>query len=344
MRFYKIFLNFAFIINQFLAVLSFQSSHPKSQCFVDSISRLNWANDDESYEGLDDSYGLLDLEKAITQPTTLYNAITIDNSKDNSPLIKFGRKKNKKESLSPAENIIDLEGEDSWMVEICDSIEQRVGRPIWSNKSVQQIKQEFRKNQALRAMKMPESVRKLIEEVFIEKSIKMNEYQSKNKLAVLEYRKWLMEQKQKQANSKVKKSPLQIAKLEVSKRWLKCPPSMSDPSVKPVVVHDELTSPPNGYTIGSNAKTVTMASPNYFFNSAPQSLITSSMTLWDKTRTEYIQIQSPRGVRFNSQSIGTDASAAKSQSLLSSKESVTIDDVEMFIASNVNKQDYFVLL
>ena len=257
-------------MNQYMiSVLCF---HITKNNVHNNVNPLHWASDDEMYD--DSSYGLLDLDKPIAQPEAILNAITIDNSKDHSPLIKFGQKKSKKDSLLPVENVIDFDGDDAWMIEVRDSIEQRIGRAIWTNKSVQQIKQEYRKNQALKAMKMPESVRKLIEEVFIEKSIKMRDYPAKNKLAVSEYRKWLMEQKQKQANSKVKKSPLQMAKIEVSKRWLKKPPSMTDASVKPVVVHDELTSPPNGYSIGSNAKAVTIAPPNYFFSSVPQSLVT----------------------------------------------------------------------
>ncbi len=71
-------------------------------------------------------------------------------------------------------------------------------------------------------MRLPESVRKLIEVVFIERTVKMRDYQKLNKLAAIEFRKWLNEQKQRGSGggpgpSKPKKNPLIAAKLEVSK-------------------------------------------------------------------------------------------------------------------------------
>ena len=272
---FQIIVNICLIFNQLAYSLQIQNinSNVQKQSTLDSdLFKLQRANDNDLYE--DESYGLLELDKPMSQPQLL-DVYTIDNAKDNSPMIKFGQKRNKKDSLLSVENVIDFDGEDAWMTEARDAIEQRIGRAIWTGKSDQQIKAEYRKNQALKAMRMPETVRKLIEDVFIEKNIKMRDYPKKNKLAVVEYRKWLMEQKQKQANSKVKKSPLLAAKIEVSKRWLKRPDTMSDANVKPVVVHDELTAPPNGYSVGSNSKAVAMAPPNYFFNTAPQSLITS---------------------------------------------------------------------
>ena len=71
------------------------------------------------------------------------------------------------------------------------------------------------------------------------------------------------------------------------------------------------------------------------------------MTLWEQSRDEYMQTQRPRAGGSYFQQSNTDRMQTSSQSSQDNNNtgnSIKVDDVEMFIASNVNKKDYFVLL
>jgi len=232
------------------------------------VTRLNT----DMYD--DDSYELLDLSKPISIPQALQQEYSIDDPTNGSIMpIKRNKQKFDLRQIDP-EYQIDLEGNESWLVVVRDSIEQRLGRPIWTNKSAQQLQMEYRRSQFLKAMRLPDYVRQLIEVVYIERSMTMKEYNQQFKYEVKEFRKWMSEQKQRLGKGKAKKSPFLLAKLEVSKRWLKMSSSMqSDAKDRPRVVFDELTNPPVGFTVGSNLKQVTLPIANAFFTAAPQGVL-----------------------------------------------------------------------
>ena len=82
----------------------------------------------ESYD--DNSYDLLDLSKPITTTQALPQEYSIDEATDGSIV---PMKKNKKDlnlQLLDPEYQIDLEGKESWLVVVRDSIEQRLGTMI----------------------------------------------------------------------------------------------------------------------------------------------------------------------------------------------------------------------
>ena len=165
----------------------------------------------------DDSYGLLDLGKPIesSSSSSVQNEYSIDNQISNLDTVEQ-KMENTKDKLDP-ENKVDLNGEQSWLVVVRDSIEQRLGRPIWTSKSPQQLQLEYRRSQALRAMALPDYVKHLILSVYIERTISMRQYNKDFKYEVKEFRKWLSEQKQRMGKSKTKKSPFMMAKLDISK-------------------------------------------------------------------------------------------------------------------------------
>lgn len=174
----------------------------------------------------DDSYGLLDLGRSIESSSSLQSEYSIDQTNDNNGLAikqKSDTTKVKLEDRLDPEYKVDLDGDQSWLVVVRDSIEQRLGRPIWTNKSSQILQLEYRRSQALRAMALPDYVKHLILSVYIERTISMRDYNKEFKYEVKEFRKWLSEQKQKMGKSKVKKSPFMMAKLDVSKVSMLCP-------------------------------------------------------------------------------------------------------------------------
>jgi len=183
-------------------------------------------NDNNKYNDIDlftsdDSYGLLDLGKPIesSSSSSVQNEYSIDNQISNLDTAeqKMDITKIKFEDKLDPENKVDLNGEQSWLVVVRDSIEQRLGRPIWTSKSPQQLQLEYRRSQALRAMALPDYVKHLILSVYIERTISMRQYNKDFKYEVKEFRKWLSEQKQRMGKSKTKKSPFMMAKLDISK-------------------------------------------------------------------------------------------------------------------------------
>jgi hypothetical protein len=72
----------------------------------------------------DDIYGLLDLSKPLSDNQNVLNEYSISESPDAGIIKKPSRPKNDsiEEDLD-----IDLNNKDSWMVEVCDAMERRLG-------------------------------------------------------------------------------------------------------------------------------------------------------------------------------------------------------------------------
>lgn len=208
----------------FLILFTFFARFTSAFNFISAKSNHRTKTLLKSIEGsedyLEDVYGLLDLNKP--KEVLLEEQSLIENKS----LIKRPKSIKKVTEEIKDINDVDFNGKESWMLEIRDAMEQRLGVGLWSGKSTQQIQMETKRAQAQKGQNIPDSVRRLIEEVFIEKTIRMKDFQKSHKLQFIEYRKWLTEQKQKQKNNKVKKNILMNAKLDVSKRWLRRAPSM----------------------------------------------------------------------------------------------------------------------
>lgn len=70
----------------------------------------------------------------------------------------------------------------------------------------------MKKYLASKALKIPEAIATIIRCVFLERIMTMKEMRTQNELGVIEFRKWMIDQRKK-----TKKDPLLTAKMEVSK-------------------------------------------------------------------------------------------------------------------------------
>jgi hypothetical protein len=87
-----------------------------------------------------------------------------------------------------------------------------IGIAIWSKRSDEDVKREMKKYLASKSLKVPEAISTVIRCVFLERLFTMKEMKKNNELAVIEFRKWMIEQRKK-----TKKDPLPLTKIEVSK-------------------------------------------------------------------------------------------------------------------------------
>lgn len=86
------------------------------------------------------------------------------------------------------------------------------GFAIWSKRSDKDIQKENKKILASKALQMPEAVVNVVRTVYLEKTHSLREFKKINEIACIEFRKWMVEQK-----TKLKRDPLPLAKVEVSK-------------------------------------------------------------------------------------------------------------------------------
>lgn len=102
-----------------------------------------------------------------------------------------------------------------------------------------------------------------------------------------------------------------------------------------------MTSPKPGFTVGSNSKPVSLGN-NTLLSAAPQGVITSSLLNWDKTPSDL------RGVSSRLKKNEAEAQAPNVKQEGNGNKgrgaAVTVDDEEMFIANNVDPNEYYVLL
>lgn len=259
----------------------------------------------------------------------------------------------------------DLTEDDTWMWDARNAVEAKRGFAIWSKRSPKEIEKEVQKSVAAKTIGVPRGVATIIRAVYMERSHTMKLIRKENELAAIEFRKWMIERRQKQ-----KKDPLPLAKVEVSKSWLTMHPTgnmisasigganaPATPSLalaaqevnqrlapfssntgggsgdfvplKGKVIMDECAVTIRGTSfsgsggLGGKNEKESKGSNNV--------LVTSSMKLWEKDQDE---MPAPRP---------TAAQIAAERSARSSMESFSVDEEEMFLASQVN-DEYFVVM
>lgn len=114
----------------------------------------------------------------------------------------------------------DLVEDDSWMWDARNAVEAKRGFAIWSKRSPKEIEKEVQKSVAAKTIGVPRGVATILRAVHMERSHSMKLIRKENELAAIEFRKWMIERRQKQ-----KKDPLPLAKIEVSKSWLTMHPT-----------------------------------------------------------------------------------------------------------------------
>lgn len=135
-------------------------------------------------------------------------------------------------------------GEDEeWMYAVRDAVEMKRGMAIWSKKTPKEIKAELKKSLTSKGINIPEKFYRVIVSVFLEKTHSMKEMRKENELHVIEFRKWMIEQKKR-----LKKDPLPVVKVDASKKWLGEHPELGLKRrgiyhKPPEVVMDELRDP-----------------------------------------------------------------------------------------------------
>ena len=200
----------------------------------------------------------------------------------------------------------------------------------------------MKKNLASKSLKVPEAVVTVIKAVFLDKTHTYKEFKKEQELACIEFRKWMIEQR-----GKLKKDPLPPAKVEVSKKWLFKSPGGAIRFARkkgqlPSVVMDECLEPVPGVAFTSEAGSSSSSSSSTSAsgksgNGSTQnnSIVTSSMINWEKTRAQVAA----------DATLSAAAAAASGSSNKQSKAGAAfkVDDVDMFVASQPQK-DYFVVI
>lgn len=110
--------------------------------------------------------------------------------------------------------------DDNWMWDARNAVEAKRGFAIWSKRSPKEIEKEVQKSVAAKTIGVPRGVATILRAVHMERSHTMKLIRKENELAAIEFRKWMIERRQKQ-----KKDPLPSAKIEVSKSWLTMHPT-----------------------------------------------------------------------------------------------------------------------
>jgi len=230
----------------------------------------------------------------------------------------------------------ELRGDEKWILELRDAVELKRGMAIWSKRSDEEVKREMKKLLAEKALKVPESIATVVRCVYLERTHTMKEMRKQNELAVIEFRKWMIEQRKK-----TKKDPLPGAKMEVARRWLMQHPSKFDNGKRgemPAVVMDDkrVTSSPSAVAFGGKEKSTSSTSPSSnpstTTGSKTSGIVTSSMINWDKTAAE-------EDVSYTQE---TSSSANKKENNVVS-DSFLIDGKELFLATDL-ESEYFVLM
>jgi hypothetical protein len=225
----------------------------------------------------------------------------------------------------------ELKGDEKWIFELRDAVELKRGMAIWSKRSDDELKREMKKLQAEKALKVPESIATVIRCVFLERTHTMKEMRKQNELAVIEFRKWMIEQRKK-----TKKDPLPGAKMDVSRRWLMQHPNKFDkgkPGGMPSVVMDEkrpTNTAPTLISMDGKDVSSSSASPSGSKSFSSSGIVTSSMVNWEKSAAED---------EAHEKQEKTSTSLKGS----SSDNKFFIDDQELFLAADI-ESEYFVLM
>lgn len=225
----------------------------------------------------------------------------------------------------------ELKGDEKWIFELRDAVELKRGMAIWSKRSDDELKKEMKKIQSEKALKVPESIATVIRCVFLERTHTMKEMRKQNELAVIEFRKWMIEQRKK-----TKKDPLPGTKMDVSRRWLMQHPNKFDggkPGDMPSVVMDEkrpTDTVPALISFGRKDVSPSPASPSGSKSFSSSGIVTSSMVNWEKSAAEDEANQ-------------VKDKASTNQKGNSNANKFFIDGQELFFAADV-ESEYFVLM
>lgn len=137
----------------------------------------------------------------------------------------------------------ELNKDEEWMYAVRDAVEMKRGIAIWSKKTSKEINAELKKSLASKGLNIPPNFYRIVVNVFLEKTHTMKEMRKENELYVIEFRKWMIEQRKK-----LKKDPLPVVKVDASKKWLSEHPKagLTRRGIyhkPPEVVMDELRDP-----------------------------------------------------------------------------------------------------
>ena len=149
----------------------------------------------------------------------------------------------------------ELSDDDAWIWEARNAVEAKRGFAIWSKRSANEIKKEVQKNVALKTMNIPRSVANIIKAVHLDRTHSMKQIRKENELAAIEYRKWMIETRQK-----IKKDPLPQAKMEVSAAWLRQHPTGN--VISTGLINTEASSPRSVSTSSPSDSSSTSSSTN----------------------------------------------------------------------------------
>ena len=207
----------------------------------------------------------------------------------------------------------------------------------------------MKKNLANKGMQMPEAVASVIRAVFLEKTHTMKEYKKDNELACIDFRKWMIEQKQK-----LKKDPLPAAKIEVSKKWILKHPGSGTVSRKkgqlPSVVMDECIEPVPGVAFASDNSASASKSSSGIIGGAFSSSSSSSSTSSTTSSSSSNALITTSMINWEKSSVEVEAELASGSpssmiqgNIRAKATSFVVDDEEIFVASNTNKE-YFVVI
>ena len=136
-----------------------------------------------------------------------------------------------------------LTDDEEWVYELRDIVELKRGMAIWSRRTGKELNAERQKALRDKVVYVPPNFERIITCVFLEKTHTMKQMRAENELAVIEFRKWMLKNRKR-----LKKNPLPVVKIEVSKKWLTNHPaaglrSRGVYSKPPEVVMDELRLP-----------------------------------------------------------------------------------------------------
>lgn len=237
----------------------------------------------------------------------------------------------------------ELTGDEEWMYAVRDAVEMKRGIAIWSKRTPKEINAELKKSLASKGLNIPPKFYRIIVNVFLEKIHTMKEMRKENELHVIEFRKWMIEQKKK-----LKKDPLPVVKVDASKKWLSEHPKLGLMrrgiyNKPPEVVMDELRDPlahvqfeftKDGNKGTVKARSESSSSSNTISSSSDNSsdslnkVATASMINWEVPASEL-----PEQMTSN-----PTPEAVVSEG---NKELFKIDEVDILVAT---EGDYFVVM
>lgn len=230
-----------------------------------------------------------------------------------------------------------------WLSEVKSLIERQRGRAIWSDKSEKDIRKE--KRSASSRLSIPRAVLDIVQAVHIDRTHTFKKLRKDPDFAldVIEYRRWMSEQRKKTS-----KDPLPVVKREVVKKWLlRSPVGRSQSKVsalhpeasRRVVILDEVTT---DFFSTSSSTSTSADGQRYKISSSlsPAVLQTPSLRDWDKS---YLELHRPQAsltlAETSSLTNNTDAPSTPAPLFL-------IDEDPLYLPNYYDQagEDYYVVL